>query len=195
MVCLMVILPFPSLSSSLSRSLPESEWRASEPMAVGGTAPLSPGVHRAYRRDGRRESGRAESGVVPCRGETQGRDGAGPPPRRPDRERNLETAIGRQVRGLRQNQRITVKELSDETGLSIGMLSKIENGVTSPSLTTLQSLARALNVPLTALFRQFEEGREAVHTKAGKGCRDRARGHPRGPSVQPSGPSPGRPTA
>jgi transcriptional regulator with XRE-family HTH domain len=86
-----------------------------------------------------------------------------------DRERNLETAIGRQVRGLRQNQRITVKELSDETGLSIGMLSKIENGVTSPSLTTLQSLARALNVPLTALFRQFEERREAVHTKAGEG--------------------------
>jgi DNA-binding XRE family transcriptional regulator len=57
------------------------------------------------------------------------------------RERNLETAIGRQVRGLRQNQRITVKELSDQTGLSIGMLSKIENGITSPSLTTLQSLA------------------------------------------------------
>jgi DNA-binding XRE family transcriptional regulator len=85
------------------------------------------------------------------------------------RERNLETAIGRQVRGLRQNQRITVKELSDQTGLSIGMLSKIENGITSPSLTTLQSLARALNVPITALFRQFEERREAVHTKAGKG--------------------------
>jgi transcriptional regulator with XRE-family HTH domain len=87
-----------------------------------------------------------------------------------DRERNLETAIGRQVRALRQNQRITVKELSEQTGLSIGMLSKIENGITSPSLTTLQTLARALNVPLTALFRQFEEGREAVHTKAGKGA-------------------------
>ncbi len=86
-----------------------------------------------------------------------------------DRERNLETAIGRQVRGLRQNQRITVKELSDQTGLSIGMLSKIENGITSPSLTTLQTLARALNVPLTALFRQFEEGREVVHTKEGGG--------------------------
>jgi transcriptional regulator with XRE-family HTH domain len=100
------------------------------------------------------------------------RIGAGQDPHRvaPDRERNLETAIGRQVRALRQNQRITVQQLSDETGLSIGMLSKIENGVTSPSLTTLQSLARALNVPLTALFRQFEEGREAVHTKAGEGA-------------------------
>lgn len=88
----------------------------------------------------------------------------------PGRERNLETAIGRQVRSLRQAQRITVKDLSEQTGLSIGMLSKIENGITSPSLTTLQSLALALNVPLTALFRQFEERREAVHTKAGEGA-------------------------
>ena len=97
--------------------------------------------------------------------------GPGQDPHRvaPGRERKLETAIGRQVRGFRQAQRITVKELSDQTGLSIGMLSKIENGVTSPSLTTLQTLAEALNVPMTALFRQFEERRDAVHTKAGKG--------------------------
>ena len=97
--------------------------------------------------------------------------GPGQDPHRvvPGQERNLETAIGRQVRALRQNQRITVKELSEQTGLSIGMLSKIENGITSPSLTTLQLLAQALNVPLTGLFRQFEERREAVHTKAGEG--------------------------
>lgn len=49
------------------------------------------------------------------------------------------------------------------------MLSKIENGNTSPSLTTLQTLAHALSVPITAFFRGFEEKREAVHTKAGAG--------------------------
>ncbi len=32
---------------------------------------------------------------------------------------------------------MTVADLSNRTGLSIGMLSKIENGNTSPSLTTL----------------------------------------------------------
>ncbi len=87
----------------------------------------------------------------------------------PERERNLELAIGREVRSYRQTQRLTVKELSEQTGLSIGMLSKIENGVTSPSLTTLQTLANALNIPLTALFRRYEEKREVVHTKAGHG--------------------------
>lgn len=84
-------------------------------------------------------------------------------------ERSLEVAIGRAVRGFRQKQDITVADLSTATGLSIGMLSKIENGNTSPSLTTLGTLAHALSVPLTAFFREYEEDRVAVHTKAGAG--------------------------
>lgn len=60
-------------------------------------------------------------------------------------------------------------ELSETTGLSIGMLSKIENGATSPSLKTLQTLGDALGVPLTAFFERFEERRAAVHTPAGQG--------------------------
>ena len=85
------------------------------------------------------------------------------------REKVLEVAIGREVRAFRKAQGTTVAELSETTGLSIGMLSKIENGNTSPSLQTLQTLANALSVPLTSFFRQFEERREAVHTKAGDG--------------------------
>ncbi len=85
------------------------------------------------------------------------------------REKVLEVAIGREVRAFRRKQEITVADLSATTGLSIGMLSKIENGNTSPSLTTLQTLANALSVPLTAFFRGFEEARMAVHTKAGAG--------------------------
>jgi transcriptional regulator with XRE-family HTH domain len=85
------------------------------------------------------------------------------------REKVLEVAIGREVRAFRRQQEITVADLSATTGLSIGMLSKIENGNTSPSLTTLQALANALSVPLTAFFRRFEEKRMAVHTKAGEG--------------------------
>ncbi|WP_299191042.1 helix-turn-helix domain-containing protein [uncultured Litoreibacter sp.] len=86
-----------------------------------------------------------------------------------DREKVLEIAIGREVRAFRRQQEITVAELSNLTGLSIGMLSKIENGNTSPSLTTLQTLANALSVPLTSFFRRFEEARVAVHTKSGEG--------------------------
>jgi len=86
-----------------------------------------------------------------------------------EREKNLEVAIGREVRAYRRQKKITVAELAKMTGLSIGMLSKIENGLTSPSLTTLQSLSRALSVPVTSFFRRFEEPRDAMHTKSGEG--------------------------
>lgn len=88
---------------------------------------------------------------------------------REKREKVLEVAIGREVRAYRKKKEITVADLSETTGLSIGMLSKIENGNTSPSLTTLQSIANALSVPITAFFRGFEEERDAVHTISGQG--------------------------
>jgi mannose-6-phosphate isomerase-like protein (cupin superfamily) len=56
------------------------------------------------------------------------------------------------------------------------MLSKIENGNTSPSLATLRSLSTALNVPVTALFREFEEQRDATFVKAGQGLAIERRG-------------------
>ena len=83
-------------------------------------------------------------------------------------ERNLEAAIGREVRNFRRQQGMTVADLANVTGLSIGMLSKIENGNTSPSLTTLQVLSHAFSVPVTAFFRSYEERREAQHVRAGE---------------------------
>ncbi len=95
---------------------------------------------------------------------------------RDEREKVLEVAIGREVRAFRRQQGITVADLAALTGLSIGMLSKIENGNTSPSLTTLQTLAHAMSVPITAFFRRFEEHRGAMHTKAGQGVEIRREG-------------------
>jgi len=83
-------------------------------------------------------------------------------------ERNLENAIGREVRAFRKAQGMTVSDLARSTGLSIGMLSKIENGITSPSLTTLQALSHAFSTPITAFFRSYEERREAQHVRAGE---------------------------
>lgn len=92
------------------------------------------------------------------------------------REKVLEVAIGREVRAFRRQKGLTGADLSKQTGISVGMLSKIENGQTSPSLTTLQTLAQALGVPLTAFFHGFEEHRPAVHTKAGEGVETERQG-------------------
>ncbi|MBT4357608.1 MAG: helix-turn-helix transcriptional regulator, partial [Proteobacteria bacterium] len=81
----------------------------------------------------------------------------------------LEDAIGRQVHVYRTQLGMTISNLAHQSGLSAGMLSKIENGQTSPSLNTLQLLAAALNVPVTALFRKFEQEREASFVRAGQG--------------------------
>ena len=95
---------------------------------------------------------------------------------RDTREKVLEVAIGREVRAFRKKLGITVADLAAATSLSLGMLSKIENGITSPSLTTLQALSHALGVPVTAFFRRFEEERSAVFVKAGEGLEIERRG-------------------
>ncbi|AEG06099.1 helix-turn-helix transcriptional regulator [Sinorhizobium meliloti WSM1022] len=95
---------------------------------------------------------------------------------RDTREKVLEVAIGHEVRAFRKKLGITVADVASATDISVGMLSKIENGNTSPSLTTLQTLSRALGVPITAFFRRFEEEHSAVFVKAGEGVDVERRG-------------------
>src|SRR5260370_39625641 len=56
------------------------------------------------------------------------------------------------------------------------MLSKIENGQISPPRTTLQILAKARNLPMTALFASFEEKRDCSYVVAGQGVLIERRG-------------------
>ncbi len=88
----------------------------------------------------------------------------------------LEIAIGQQVRVFRKQLHMTVAEVASQASLSPGMLSKIENGLTSPSLATLKALSGALNVPVTAFFRKYEEERDATFVKAGQGLNIERRG-------------------
>jgi transcriptional regulator with XRE-family HTH domain len=77
--------------------------------------------------------------------------------------------IANHVRRRRQDIGLTVGQLAERSGISKGMLSKIENAQTSPSLATLERLAAALDMPLTSLFRGLAEERDAVFVKADSG--------------------------
>ncbi len=77
--------------------------------------------------------------------------------------------VGERVRDLRTGLGLTLERFADAAGLSLGMLSKIENGQTSPSLNTLTGLANAAGVPLTAFFRGLDEEHDAVIVPAGEG--------------------------
>ena len=107
---------------------------------------------------------------------------------RPVREREtsnvLETAIGREVHGFRRKHDMTVADLARQAGLSPGMLSKIENGLTSPSLATLRALAGALGVPVTSFFRRLEEHTDATFVRAGEGLTIERRGSRAGHQYQ-----------
>lgn len=88
----------------------------------------------------------------------------------------LEQSIGQEVRRLRELADVTIAKLAKIAGMSSGMLSKIENGSTSPSLASLQALAQSLNVPVSSLFKQFEQSGQATLVKAGEGLEIERRG-------------------
>ncbi len=104
--------------------------------------------------------------------------------------RLLEQAIGREVRRFREKLGLTISELAKSSGISAGMLSKIENGSTSPSLSSLQALSKALHVPVTALFRSFEETHDATFVRAGEGLKIERRGTRAGHQYQLLGHTP-----
>lgn len=84
-------------------------------------------------------------------------------------EVRLAAAIGQQIRYFRGELRMTIAEVANLAGLSAGMMSKIERGLSSPSLSTLAAIAAALNVPVTAFFRKYEEQRDCSYVRRGEG--------------------------
>lgn len=81
----------------------------------------------------------------------------------------LADAIGAQIREFRKQLKMTVADVARQSDLSPGMLSKIERGITSPSLHTLAAIADGLNVPVTSFFRKYEEQRDCTYVKSGQG--------------------------
>ena len=109
-------------------------------------------------------------------------------------DNSFERSIGREIRLYRKKIGLNLAELAKLAGLSTGMLSKIETGNTSPSLGTLQSLSKALNVPITGFFRKFEEERDASFVQAGQGLKIERRGSRTGHQYQLLGHSLGKST-
>jgi transcriptional regulator with XRE-family HTH domain len=83
-------------------------------------------------------------------------------------ELNQEINVGRELRNLCSQRGLSIRALAEKSGLAVNTLSLIQNGKTSPSVSTLQQLAIALEVPVTAFFRNdFPQSRIAF-IKAGE---------------------------
>ncbi|GLH79010.1 transcriptional regulator [Bradyrhizobium sp. SSBR45G] len=64
----------------------------------------------------------------------------------------MDVAVGRRIRDLRRARKLSLESVAAETALSIGFLSQIERGLSSPSLRVLATLADVLGVGIAALF-------------------------------------------
>jgi transcriptional regulator with XRE-family HTH domain len=69
--------------------------------------------------------------------------------------------FGNRVRGLRESAKLTLEELSRQSGVSRAMLSKVERGEKSPTIGVATRISRARNTSLTFLT-GGEEQRRAV---------------------------------
>lgn len=76
--------------------------------------------------------------------------------------------IGTRIKNLRNEQRITLKELAKKTGLTTSFLSQLESDLTSPSISSLEKIAQALNTKVGNFFEK-EERKELVFIKKGMG--------------------------
>jgi transcriptional regulator with XRE-family HTH domain len=89
-----------------------------------------------------------------------------------DDQEGIDQAIGASLRDLREKSGLSAKQLSVNSGVSAAMISRIESGQVSPSITTLNALSKTLNVPLVSLFRGTTAGNaDFTFVKKGEGLK------------------------
>lgn len=83
-----------------------------------------------------------------------------PPPVAPDA---LDPAvIGARVKALREAEGLSLRDLAERSGVSAPMLSQVERGETSPTLTVAGRIAAGLDLRLSQLLRLDEQGQVTI---------------------------------
>lgn len=69
-------------------------------------------------------------------------------------DNDIDGAIGAALKDFRNRNGFSARHLAELSGVSGAMISRIESGQVSPSISTLSALAAALKIPLVSLFRE-----------------------------------------
>ena len=88
------------------------------------------------------------------------------------------TVLGARVKALRESESLSLRELALRSGVSAPMLSQVERGETSPTLTVAARIAAGLELRLSQLLRLDEDGAVTI-VRAGERSRggNKRRGH------------------
>ncbi|MGA8365292.1 MAG: helix-turn-helix transcriptional regulator, partial [Solirubrobacteraceae bacterium] len=86
--------------------------------------------------------------------------------------------IGARVKALRESESLSLRELALRSGVSAPMLSQVERGETSPTLTVAARIAAGLELRLSQLLRLDEDGAVTiVRAKERQRGGNKRRGH------------------
>ncbi|MEM8570927.1 MAG: XRE family transcriptional regulator [Pseudomonadota bacterium] len=64
----------------------------------------------------------------------------------------VKALLGQDIRALRSARKMTLEDLSERLGRSVGWLSQVERDISSPSIDDLRHIAKLLNVPISIFF-------------------------------------------
>lgn len=104
------------------------------------------------------------------------------PPAKAGRDRGLSRTpeqsppVGPRIRALRDAMGLSLRDLSERSGVSAQMLSQVERGETSPTLAVAGKIAAGLELTLSQLLR-LDEGQHVAVSRAGARRRSTRGGH------------------
>src|SRR4051794_392925 len=110
-----------------------------------------------------------------------------------------QTLVGPRIRALREAMGLSLRDLTQRTGVSAPMLSQVERGETSPTLAVATRIASGLELTLSQLLRLDEaDGVTVVRREERRAGGARSAGHtheigtppPPRPRPQGAGPAP-----
>lgn len=64
----------------------------------------------------------------------------------------LSDSLGADLRALRKSRGVTLADLADQLGRSVGWLSQVERDISAPSVNDLRHISRILDVPISLFF-------------------------------------------
>lgn len=69
----------------------------------------------------------------------------------------MDDKLGKEFKRIRKSKKLTLREVSERSGLSVSFLSQVERGISSVTFTSLRKIAEALDVNINIFFEEEEK--------------------------------------
>lgn len=77
--------------------------------------------------------------------------------------------IGKKLKATRLRNDMTIQELAEDSGVSSNMISRIERGLTTPSVEILMKLANTFGMSINYFVEEAEKGSTVIYTRRHQG--------------------------